>query len=244
VTPRAARQPIITRARIGWALFDGLHTEDPVKGLRALDCVLAHFDQRGGNLTALYNVLNRTHFQGALPRYRVRREPLPPGPREPGASVEAGHCWSNRALIVIGYGLSPRQERRILLHEMAHVATLESLQPHGPAFQRELLRLADLGERWARQEAGAYAGNGGAAPSLVPRQALDIAELWHKHDAAWRQREYQRRSLAARRGAFGRRILEVRPGSRPVGLVRSGGSRDAGRHRGASGHAGGPLGGP
>ena len=37
VTPRAARKTAITSSRMAWALFDGLRTDDPGKGLQALD---------------------------------------------------------------------------------------------------------------------------------------------------------------------------------------------------------------
>ena|SRR6266446_2936686 len=201
LTQRAGRQTVITSSRMAWALFDGLRTDDPIKGLRTLDLVCAYFKQQG-NLTTLYNGLNRTHFHNALPRYRVRREPMKPLDSGPANAFEAGHCWSHQHLIVIGYGLSPHQERRVLLHEMAHVATPENLPVHDRAFQLELRRLADLGERWARQEASDFERLGDAhCPTLIPRRAVHIAEVWRKHGSALWERQCLRRSRAARKAA-------------------------------------------
>jgi hypothetical protein len=204
VTPRAARKTVITSSRMAWALFDGLRTDDPGKGLQALDAVFAYFKQRD-SLTTLFNQLNHTHFNGSLPRYRVQREPMEPWRPGPDTAFVGGHCWSHLHLIVIGYGFSPRQERRTLLHEMVHVVTHWNTPAHGRAFQQELLRLADLGERWARQEAIDFERFGDAhLPLWIPRRAAHIAELWRKHGSAWRKREYLRRCRAASKAAFTR----------------------------------------
>ena len=128
-------------------------------------------------LTRLFAELNRRYFDGQLPRYRVIRvdfgDPLMdlvrrerrnrkrcgprPWPRQTWADDDVvlwwqlGECDAATRCIRIDESLSAEAERRVLLHEMCHAATPGA--DHGPAFQRELTRLATYGEAWAAEEA-------------------------------------------------------------------------------------------
>ncbi|MGH2368560.1 MAG: SprT-like domain-containing protein [Chloroflexota bacterium] len=70
----------------------------------------------------------------------------PPGPFMPAQIRVVAH-------------LSAEQERRVLLHEMAHLAVWAAGfhdEGHGPRFVGELERLARFGEGWAPEEAARY----------------------------------------------------------------------------------------
>lgn len=97
----------------------------------------------------LFDELNRRHWRGRLPRYRVvRRERLP------GGDTVTGVCRHRARTILVQRGLLGDRLRVTLLHEMAHVAAREF--GHGPRFRRGLARLASRGEPLAREEAAWY----------------------------------------------------------------------------------------
>jgi hypothetical protein len=80
-----------------------------------------------------------------------------------------------RHQILIQTGLSPRAERRVLIHEMCH-AKLPSDHGHGYAFRSELRRLGRRGETWAYREADRYAND----PWLHVVDKLDDLDYeWH-----------------------------------------------------------------
>jgi hypothetical protein len=119
------------------------------------------------SLTALFAVLNRTHFGGRLPRYTVRRIPLTVDimlTRElTGLSLvphHLGYCNARLLEIRIINRLRPVIEREVLLHEMCHAATADESQAgmqHGPLWRQEMCRLAtECGERWAEENADAH----------------------------------------------------------------------------------------
>jgi hypothetical protein len=189
-----------------WALFRGLRANDSAAGVRALDIAFAYFKQRG-SLTPLFNHLNRTHFDGMLRPYRILRQPAD---YPADNALLMGSCIRSRNRITITYGQSPREERQTLLHEMAHAATETEKASHGPAFQRELWRLAALGERWARQEALVYGRPGAELTGKIPWTAKVISQLWTKHGSAWMKREYNKRSRAASKAALTRLMARRR----------------------------------
>jgi hypothetical protein len=77
--------------------------------------------------------------------------------------------------ILIQSGLSPRAERRVLIHEMCH-AKLPADHGHGYAFRSELRRLGRRGETWAIREAERYASD----PWLrVVGKLDDLDYQWH-----------------------------------------------------------------
>ena len=170
--------------------------------------MFAYFKQRD-SLTTLFNQLNHTHFNSSLPRYRVQREP---GECHTDGGFLMGQTFCRRRFIVIAYGLSATEERRTLLHEMAHLAMETDKSTHGPAFQQELSRLAALGERWAWREALAYRLDTTDPSDRTPSTAVKIAELWAKHGHTWRKRDYAKRSRAASKAAFNRMVTHSRAG--------------------------------
>jgi hypothetical protein len=102
--------------------------------------------QRRGPIGALFATINRDHFGGRLPAYRVRRVRRVPGtPEGPGCPDGLGRAATRE--IFIAHDLNPVDERAVLLHEMCHAATVGVDQdPHGAAFKAECGRLARRGE--------------------------------------------------------------------------------------------------
>jgi len=98
--------------------------------------------RRRRGLNGLFDELNERYFEGCLPRYRVSIV------KDLGG--KDGEYIPERRLIRIGRGHDGETIRKILLHEMCHVATGPS---HGKRFIGCLLRLAEQGERWAEEEA-------------------------------------------------------------------------------------------
>lgn len=96
--------------------------------------------------TALYKELNARFFRGRLPRFLVTLSAMAPS--------HHGSCYEKRRLISLNRHLEsdPELFRRTLLHEMCHIG----IPDHGQRFQRRLLKLATLGESWAREEAEDY----------------------------------------------------------------------------------------
>jgi hypothetical protein len=89
--------------------------------------------------TSLYQALNRTHWGGRLPVYRVRRD------RQVVRSECAwGLCDHRKRLIRLAPELVGDRLREVLLHEMVHVRVPD--EDHGPRFRRELARLVRRGE--------------------------------------------------------------------------------------------------
>ena len=105
--------------------------------------------RRQTSLRALYDRLNARLFDGMLPVYSVRRAKC-----LRNTEYCDGFCEPSRKLIVLQSGMSRNKERRVLLHEMCHVAALGGA--HGPQFEAQLRRLVARGERWARAEIRLY----------------------------------------------------------------------------------------
>lgn len=93
-------------------------------------------------LAKLFEDLKGKYFAGRLRRYRVRFSRV--------RLAERGHCDWKRCLILIDGSLASQPEhlRETLVHEMCHVGS----PFHGKAFQTNLRRLAELGERAAAVE--------------------------------------------------------------------------------------------
>jgi hypothetical protein len=94
----------------------------------------------------LFDALNQQFFGGRLPAYTVRERQRIPGMGE----EQVGKCDDLRRTIWLISGLAPDMRRQTLLHEMCHVGCPGF---HGKRFQKRLLKLAALGEEWAREEA-------------------------------------------------------------------------------------------
>ncbi len=95
----------------------------------------------------LFDVLNRQHWRGRLPRYRVRfcmfRHRVD------------GHTYNLTQTILLLNGLGPRRLRRALLHEMCHIGP-ELWDAHGPRWLRKIERLIRRGETCLRDELQTY----------------------------------------------------------------------------------------
>jgi SprT-like family len=140
---------------------------------------------------ALFAEYNRRYWGGRLPAYSVRRVSLPDG--------IVGHCDVKRRIIFLstaptlsvaetervfaGESIKKkwkkatqpmnRHERRVLLHEMCHAAVRSGcLSAHNARWRREMERLADAGETWARQAAAEYRTPGGYDPKRSTLRAL------------------------------------------------------------------------
>jgi len=121
-----------------------------------------------------FDELNRAFFRGRLPRYRVRRC----SQRTMRALLHAsgcdcqGHCDDERRLISIVKGLSPSDERRVLLHEMCHIGTPGA---HGKPWQRKMARLAQFGEGWAEEQRAEYSKRPTSFAKWVKGEIADLA---------------------------------------------------------------------
>jgi len=117
-----------------------------------------------------FDDLNTQLFDGRIAPCAVRRAAYLS--RQHGCD---GLYEPSRHQILIQTGLSPRAERRVLIHEMCH-ARLPSHHGHGYLFLSELRRLGRRGETWALAEADSYAND----PWLSAVDALDDLEhQWH-----------------------------------------------------------------
>ncbi len=111
------------------------------------------------DLTDLYDELNRLHWRGRLPAYRIRRAPL---------KAQVGYCDDRKRLIVLRSDLSGSALRQVLLHEMCHIGD-PSPQRHGPRFRRKLERLIRRGEAVVQSDLAEYDG------ALTPKSAKAIS---------------------------------------------------------------------
>jgi hypothetical protein len=99
------------------------------------------------DLAREYQAFNAQYFDNRLPAVRLRWEPrldeigplIADGFRMDGAT--------NRRLILLNPAIrdNPEQFRRVLGHEMVHVAVVTEKEPHGPIFQGYLRQLLDKG---------------------------------------------------------------------------------------------------
>ncbi len=111
------------------------------------------------DLTDLFAALNRLHWRGRLPAYRVRRARL---------KAQLGYCDDRKRLIVLRSDLTGRALRQVLLHEMCHIGD-PSPQRHGPRFRRKLERLTRRGEAVVQSDLAEYEG------ALTPPSATAIS---------------------------------------------------------------------
>jgi predicted SprT family Zn-dependent metalloprotease len=94
-----------------------------------------------------YQAYNAQYFDNRLPAVRVRWEPRL---EEVGPLIADGFRMggvTNRELILFNPAIREDQEefRRVLSHEMVHVAVVTEQQSHGPVFQAYLRQLLDKG---------------------------------------------------------------------------------------------------
>ena len=99
-------------------------------------------------LKRLFRLYNRRYFEGKLPSRSTRVE-FADGRHKEFDPTLAGRCIcypNNTALILVHSDLRVSGEwaqiKLTLLHEMVH---LSGVFGHGPAFEREMRRLASLG---------------------------------------------------------------------------------------------------
>jgi hypothetical protein len=119
----------------------------------------------------LFDQLNAELFDGQIAPSAVRR-----AHHLARAHGCDGLFEPQRRHILIQSGLSPRSERRVLLHEMCH-ARLPSHHGHGRPFLAQLRRLGRRGERWALREADRYVRD----PWLQLIDNLDRLDYhWHR----------------------------------------------------------------
>ena len=108
---------------------------------------------RVNQLRGLFDQLNRDYFRGELPEYEIEVTDLR---RCSGGFYVVGDCNNNLRRIqiapVVGRG---EEERQVMLHEMVHISAKEG-RIHGKEFRAELLRIASMGEYWAKDEASEY----------------------------------------------------------------------------------------
>jgi len=147
----------------------------------------------------LFKELSQSHFGGRLGGYTVRRLPhnsklLAPSAQEPGRQRVGRTCWQTRRIMIAGFlrvMKGPERERRVLLHEMCHVATEYEEPGHGPKWRAEMRRLArEHGESWAAKESQRYKDKGKAVlrPAWPPRSRRDRAMLKQMRIALERNR--------------------------------------------------------
>lgn len=98
-------------------------------------------------LARAYQTYNAQYFENRLPAVRVRWEPRLD---EIGPLIADGFRMdgmTNRELILLNPAIRENHEefRRVLSHEMVHVAVVTEQQSHGPIFQGYLRHLLDKG---------------------------------------------------------------------------------------------------
>ena len=93
------------------------------------------------DLDRLFDDLNRSLFDGQLPKYRVRR-------REP---QNGEYGWIDDAARTI-WVCRLCDLRKTLLHEMCHIGA----DGHGRRFRARLRHLVRRGETWAQEERAYY----------------------------------------------------------------------------------------
>jgi len=98
-------------------------------------------------LAAAYNAINAEYFDSRLPAVRLRWEsrldevgPMIADDFRMGGVTDGKMILLNPAIHEDG-----DEFRRVLCHEMVHVAVTAEQEPHGPIFQRYLKQLADRG---------------------------------------------------------------------------------------------------
>jgi len=99
------------------------------------------------DLAREYQAFNAQYFDNRLPAVRLRWEPRLD---EIGPLIAEGFRMegvTNRKLILLNPEIrnNPEQFRRVLGHEMVHVAVVTEKDPHGPIFQGYLRQLLDKG---------------------------------------------------------------------------------------------------
>ena len=98
-------------------------------------------------LASAYQAYNAQYFENRLPVVRLRWEPRLD---EIGPLIAEGFRMdgiTNRQLILLNPAIrdDPEEFRRVLSHEMVHVAVVTEQQSHGPIFQGYLRQLLDKG---------------------------------------------------------------------------------------------------
>jgi len=98
-------------------------------------------------LAAAYNAINAEYFDNRLPAVRLRWESRldEVGPMIADNFRMGGVTDGQMILLNPEIQEDTDEFRRVLCHEMVHVAVTSEREPHGPIFQRYLKQLADRG---------------------------------------------------------------------------------------------------
>jgi hypothetical protein len=97
------------------------------------------------SLSELFDEYNERFWDGRLPEYSIKVV-------DSDIPAWGGECVSKSRTILMRRGLSDKENRRVLLHEMCHIRTYH----HGKKFIAQLKHLAELGETWANEEIEMY----------------------------------------------------------------------------------------
>src|SRR6266576_2871566 len=107
------------------------------------------------NVQKLFERYNRRYFEGRLRGWTVDEVHCSDLPA--GSHGEYGACDNTAREIFIQIRLSPAEKRKTLLHEMCHAAAPETgNECHGRVWQKEMLRIAELGAQGMASEALMY----------------------------------------------------------------------------------------
>jgi hypothetical protein len=144
-------------------------------------------------LQEIYDRLNKSHFQGHLPRFKIRVG-YPKG-EKPELHAD-GSCKNEKQTIYIARKITADAEdaRRLMLHEMCHVGDPTGEHGNATGFESRMLRLKDMGETWIEEkdyacilpvedkyegldEAGCYILNGIEDATMESRGQLSLREV-------------------------------------------------------------------
>jgi hypothetical protein len=96
------------------------------------------------SLQPLFDELNKLHFHGKLPRYRVRRRPVPADFNKLLGARVGLTIHELKRIRILSSVTEESALRRIMLHEMCHVACPDGPRIHGPCFMACLRRVAQV----------------------------------------------------------------------------------------------------
>jgi hypothetical protein len=99
------------------------------------------------DLTSQYRAINTEYFENRLPDLRIRWEPRL---EEIGPLIADGFRMggvTDGTLILLNPAVQENADefRRVLCHEIVHIAAVSEREPHGPVFQAYLKQLLDKG---------------------------------------------------------------------------------------------------
>lgn len=136
---------------------------------RFCDCLPRRLqDAAEAEAQQLFETLNRQHWRGRLPRYRVIFTMF-------ARQADEGQTSNYTRTIMLRRGLGKRRLRRALLHEMCHIGP-DLRDAHGPRFLRKIQRLVARGELCLCRDLEQYATP--IQRELVALLAAGRRDLW------------------------------------------------------------------